>query len=210
MMNIIVWMYLKTMGVPGSLNSETTVFNQWRVLILGIFSSKNLRYEHTYIYILYPYYTHDLSYKKALRGLQRPTQQPASCDGPETTLCTSENMVGLGNFLGDVLSWHIFSKKALQYLYWYTIYLYHSISISIHLWWSLCFYRVSYILIYFGKFWWLISLCRQNPWILLAPGCQHDRVAAQVRTGEWSLKDPTISQDDFMFFFNSENWYIYI
>ena len=154
MMNIIVWMYLKTMGVPGSLNLETTVFNQWRVLILGNFSSKTLRYEHIHIYIYIHiyiiYYTHDLSYKKVLRGLQRPTQQPASCDGPETALCASENMVGLGNFLGDVLSGHIFPKKTLQYVYWYTIYLYHSISISIHLWWSLCFYRVSYILIYFG------------------------------------------------------------
>jgi hypothetical protein len=58
MMNIIVWMYLKTMGVPGSLNSETTVFNQWRVLILGIFSSKNLRYQHTYIYIYYIHIIH--------------------------------------------------------------------------------------------------------------------------------------------------------
>lgn len=65
--------------------------------------------------------------------------------------------------------------------------------------------------LYFDIFWWLISLCRQNPWILLAPGCQHDRVAAQVRTGEWSLKDPKISQDDFSCFSTpamlAENWY---
>ena len=146
MMNIIDWMYRKTMGVPGSLNSEATVFNQWRVLILRIFHQKTCGmniYIYIYIISIYIYIIHDLSYKKVLRGLQRPTQQPASCDGPERP---------------RQFSWwcpfltHIPQKSPSVYIYTDILYIYiihyHSISISIYFWWSLCFYRVSDIFWY--------------------------------------------------------------